>query len=337
MSWQFFCSFLVSTIVALLPLSNTLTSHAESVNTSPAANSSYDLINAVNTLRAAYGLAEYGINDILMHTAQSQADFMASTGNVTHSGPGGIGLTDRLLAAGYPLGGDLSAGGFRAENITSGNENRSAQSAVDGWTGDALHLNTMISPNLTEIGAGVAVADGKVYYVIDCALPNTGSAPQISTSASGSEATLTALDVPVSVAIVSTPNSDGDVIHEVKPGESLWQIAITYEVRIDDIKRLNNLTDNNIYPGNKLLIKQNVILPIASAMEAITKEVTETSTGVIVTATSTFRPKPTFLPTQPPAGAPINDDSIIGPAIGILALAVLGGWVFTRLGSNKKE
>src|SRR5690606_36486608 len=78
----------------------------------------FDLVNAVNALRAAYGLPAYSINPILMFTAQNQADFMAAAGNVTHSGPGGILLTDRLLAAGYPLAGDLSLGGFRAENIT---------------------------------------------------------------------------------------------------------------------------------------------------------------------------------------------------------------------------
>src|SRR5215207_5508026 len=59
-----------------------------------------DLVKAVNELRASYGLAPYRISPILMYTAQSQADFLAATGTVTHTGPGGSGLTDRLLAAG---------------------------------------------------------------------------------------------------------------------------------------------------------------------------------------------------------------------------------------------
>jgi hypothetical protein len=86
----------------------------------------------------------------LMFTAQNQADFKAATGNVTHSGPGGIGLTERLLAAGYPLAGDLSAGGFRAENITSGRDGMSAQAVIDGWMGDAPHQNTAFT-DLTEL------------------------------------------------------------------------------------------------------------------------------------------------------------------------------------------
>ncbi|HEX6269601.1 MAG TPA: CAP domain-containing protein [Anaerolineales bacterium] len=114
----------------------------------------------MNALRASYGLPPYGIDPILMYTAQAQADFLAATGTMTHAGPGGSSLTDRLLAAGYPLGGELSSGGFRAENITGVNESMPAEDAVKRWSGDALHLNTMISANLTEIGAGVAVSGG---------------------------------------------------------------------------------------------------------------------------------------------------------------------------------
>ena len=332
---HFTCSafVLVLVLVTFATLSTTSTSKAESVNQPLEAGSPFDLINAVNALRASYGLAPYSINSILMYTAQAQADFMAATEEVTHTGPDGIGLTDRLLAAGYPLAGDLSAGGFRAENITSGNEERTAQSAVHGWTEDAPHLNTMISPNLSEIGAGVAVANDRVYYVIDCALPTIERVPQGSTSASGSGSTVPAREAQTSVAIVSTPNSNGDVIHEVQQGQSLWQIAIAYEVKIDDIKRLNNLFDNNIYPGNKLLIKQDVILPTASLTE----------TQISGSTTIAESPMPTLLPTvtiifstEAASSTSVDDNSIMGIAMGIIALALLGGGVFTWLGSKKK-
>src|SRR5688572_7566043 len=151
----------------LLMLLVSVPARAQSIHRPAYVMTVYDLINAVNALRAAYGLTPYNINSILMFTAQNQADFMASTGQVTHAGPGGITLTQRLLAAGYPLSGDLSLGGFRAENITSGNEGMLAESAINGWMRDAPHQNTMLSPNLTEIGAGVAVANGRVYLVVD--------------------------------------------------------------------------------------------------------------------------------------------------------------------------
>jgi uncharacterized protein YkwD/LysM repeat protein len=320
-------SFVV--LVFLVAFNSTSTSYADSVRRPTLAGSPYDLVNAVNALRASFGLAPYNISSILMSTAQAQADFLSATGSMTHSGPGGISFTERLLAAGYPLAGDLSAGGFRAENITGGNESMPAEAAVDRWTGDSLHLNTMVSQNLTEIGAGVAISGGRVYYVIDCALPTTdGVPPGLATSIAGGSPAPVAVIVPVSV---STPNPEGNIIHEVKPGQTLWQIAITYEVKIDEIKRLNNLLDNFIYPGNKLLIKTGVMLPAASPTETPTQTVISTSTALptsMATATSTVN--------IDSSNAEPNDTNVMKVVIGIIALALLGGGIFTWLGNSKK-
>lgn len=298
-----------------------------------AAVSPFDMINAVNALRSSNGLAPYRINAILMNTAQAQADFMAASEDVTHSGPGGIGLTARLLAAGYPLAGDLSAGGFRAENITSGNEDRTAESVVDGWSGDALHLDTMISPNLSEIGAGVAIANGRVYFVIDCALPTTDILPQRAPSGPSSEASALTPNASNNVAVLSTQNSDGDVIHDVQPGQSLWQLAIAYDVKIDDIKRLNNLLDDNIFPGNKLLIKQDVIQPTASLPAATTNEPNLTPTNATIFSTALI---PVSTEVASSASTAVDNKSITVIAIGIIMLALLGGGVFMWLGNTRK-
>ena len=74
------------------------------------------LIEAVNNLRASNGLAPLIMHSILMQSAQSQADYMAATGNVTHARPNGT-YTQQLISLGFPLAGDLSLGGFRSENI----------------------------------------------------------------------------------------------------------------------------------------------------------------------------------------------------------------------------
>src|SRR5690242_4000533 len=87
------------------------------VHRRPLESIAYVLIAVVNALRSAYSLPAYDVNSILMTTAQNQADYMTLTETVTHFGLGGSTMTQRLLAAGYPLGGDLSAGGFRSENI----------------------------------------------------------------------------------------------------------------------------------------------------------------------------------------------------------------------------
>ncbi|NWG06113.1 MAG: LysM peptidoglycan-binding domain-containing protein [Chloroflexi bacterium] len=319
-------------------------SRAESPAIPDFADTVYDLVNAVNALRTANGLPPYAINSILMYTAQSQADFMAATGNVTHSGPGGIGLTDRLLAAGYPLAGDLSLGGFRAENITSGSETMTAQAAVNQWTGDAPHLNTMLSSNLTEIGAGVAVANGRVYYVVDCARPTAAGAPQVPTPAVGMGTSVpVVVEAPILPVVVSTPNADGNVVHEVQYGQTLWQIAVTYETKIDEIKRLNNLSGNDIYPGDMLLIRTGIAASAPSPTEATTSVSMAMSTVPPVLPTNTLMSQLTstlHLASFTPISftSPGSDtSSIAGVVIGIIVIALLGGGIITWLGSSKKE
>ena len=303
------------------------------INSKPIeADSPYDLINAVNSLRASYGLSAYSISSILMYTAQSQADFMAATGNVTHSGPGGISATDRLLAAGYPLAGDLSLGGFRSENITGGSESMTAQSAINQWTGDAPHLNTMISPNLTEIGAGVAVANGRVYYVIDCARPTTSGAPQATSPAGVGGATVPAGEASIPVVIVSTPNQNGEVVHEVLAGQSLWQIAIAYNVKINNIKSLNNFTGDSIFPGEKLLIKKVEVT--ATPVETVTTipiaspTIAATASPVQPTATVTSTPNPEAI---------TSNSNVASIVIGIVALAILAGGFLAWRGSSAPQ
>jgi uncharacterized protein YkwD len=323
--------FLIASLWFSLAFISSTQAQAESPYEPQFQINAYDLVSAVNALRAAYGLAPYGTNSILMLTAQNQADFMAATGQVTHFGPGGAALTQRLLAAGYPLDGDLSLGGFRAENITSGNESISAESAVQAWMGDALHQNTMLSPYLTEIGAGVALANGHAYLVIDCARPTTASgAPSVDTLLFGSGTSLPTDEAPVSPVILNTPNSNGKVLHEVKYGETLWQIAISYGVKIDDIKKLNGLSDNSIYPGNKLLIKIEATPTLApSTATAIPGIVVVPSSTMTTTAFRFVSATMTFTPRleQKPSNA-------MTWAIGIVALAIIGAGTIAWLGSK---
>ncbi len=327
-------------LVAFTALNSVSVSRAEPQRQPDFASSPIDLVNAVNALRASYGLAPYSINSILMYTAQGQADFLAATGSMTHSGLGGISVTERLLAAGYPLAGDLLLGGFRSENITGGAESMSAQAAVNSWTGDSLHLNTMTSPNLTEIGAGVSVNGGKVYYVIDCARPTTSGVPQPAATSTGGGSTVPTRDPNEGIIIPvapSTPNADGDVIHEVKAGQTLWQIAIAYKVKIDEIKSMNSLLGNDIYPGNRLLIKRGVTVPTASLTETPTQAATLTSTIAPISAAPTTGVTLTPTPILVSSSVSTSNSMIMKIAMGIIAFALLGGGIFTLLGGLKKK
>jgi LysM repeat protein len=192
----------------------------------------------------------------------------------------------------------------------------------------------MISPDLTEIGAGVSVNNGKVYFVIDCARPTNSGVPQVlGTSVVGASTDPTSRGIPIPVAM-ATPNADGDIIHEVKEGQTLWQIAISYNTTIDEIKRLNNLFDNNIYPVTKLLIRKTVTLtptlpvdyPTIEMASSPAQNPTVTVTALGATLTST--------PLNP--SLPASANNLIGIVIGILAVAILGGGIIAWLGSAKK-
>lgn len=290
-----------------------------------------DLIAAVNALRVSNGLPAYTANSILMQVAQDQANYMAATGQVAHR----PGLTQRILDAGYPLAGDLSLGGFRAENITGGS--KTAAQAIQEWTGDSLHLNTMLSPNLTEIGAGFAKLGDRYYWVIDCAQPTANGAQQAYTPNPNVAATesFSSNDFIVPV-VTSTPNEKGLVYHEVQNGQTLWAIAIEYGVKIDEIRAWNNLgATTNIYPGDKLLIRKDVPpspIPITS-----TSVGTKVPTATVQSSTARGLPTSTLLPTETSvlAAKSAEESSTAGIAVGIVLVTLLFAGMLTWIGSRR--
>ena len=265
-----------------------------------------------------------------MGTAQGQADYMASTGTITHTGAGGVSVTQRLLAAGYPLAGDLSLGGFRSENIV-GSPGMTPEQAVEAWTGDAPHLNTMLSGDLQEIGAGVAQADGVNYYVIDCARPL--GAGEIAAYTPGVEAQFSGgQDIIVPVAM-STPDVQGNLYHQVQSGQTLWSIAIAYGVKINDIRKLNHLdpTSTVIQLGAKLLVKRVGTATPAPTSTATREPETATPAPTLALASATLILMPTAT-LAPASSATISSSSA---AIAIVAVALIAAAVVAWAGRNR--
>jgi len=131
--------------------------------------------------------------------------------------------------------------------------------------------------------------------------------------------------VPVSVG---TARPDGDVIHEVKNGQSLWSIAIAYEVKIEQIKRLNNLSYTNLYSGQMLLVQKGATQPVPTSTEIAT--LTPRNTPV--------HPSLTMTPTSTQKVDVQNDNSdanasslTAGIVVGIVLLAGLLAGLFSRL------
>jgi uncharacterized protein YkwD len=321
---------------------------AQASNASPARpaqaqiSSPSQLIEAVNNLRVSYGLPALAVHPILMQTAQSQADYMAATGNVTHTRPGGITYTQQLLSLGFPLAGDLSLGGFRAENILSSYGPLVWDGVPPGWQ-DAAHMNTMLSQNFTHIGAGISQSGESYYYAVDTAAV-TGSgqmqsnAPAILTSVPAGAADASQYMVPVSV---STALSDGDVFHTVQYGQSLWSIAIAYGATIKSIQALNNLGgDLIIYQGQRLLVLKAATQPAPPASETPTPpQYTETiaPTAALPSTPTPLQPSPTAAPdSQASAPRPISSRVLV--VVLIVAAFVGAGmavWLIRDPGSGQ--
>jgi uncharacterized protein YkwD/LysM repeat protein len=314
-------------ILALFVTSSRPLSVKAGPSTAPRFASAYDMIDAVNSYRAQNGLAAYTVNSILMGTAQAQAEYMASIGAVTHTGPGGTSFSDRLIAAGYSFV-------FRSENIISGSASASGWSLVTSpsWA-DSLHQHTLLSPDLREIGAGVAVSGGTGYYVIDCG--GSGGGGSVSyTAVPGSTSVVGGGGAATPVIVLpNTPKPDGSVSHLVQPGETLWSIAIAYKTTIVELKAINRLADDNIYPGDTLMI----FLPKATETPAPTATATPFPTAtpfIFWTVTSSPEPTATPIPASPVAGG--SGTLIVGVII-IAAFVAAGAMTAAGARKNRKS
>lgn len=308
------------------------------------ATDAYTLIAEVNALRTSNGLAPYTINATLMAVAQAHSDYQAQTRTVTHYSADGSRPYQRGLAAGYPVGGNLSLGGFFSENIVAGNGMTPAQ-AVQIWQGDAPHLNTMLSPYLTEVGAGVTNVNGYIYYTLDASTPSGTTVlytPDPNATSDGTEAgtggALPTLDWIMPV-ITSTPNTDGRVVHEVQVGQSLWMIADIYGTTVQEIRALNGMSaDELVYPGEKLLIR-SVPTPLpstptlapTSTLPPPTPFLTETSVPTSVAA------QPSITPTLISAPEPVSIDPSILTVLTIIIVALAMAGLVTWLSGRDRD
>ena len=261
-----------------------------------AAPSPYDVIAAVNELRAGKGLPALEIDGSLMAAAQGQSDYLGSAYGTNfpswdqgHSGAGGTTARDRAVAAGYPL----AAGMNVVENWAGGNNSTPLFDVIYDYWADDAHMSTMITADGVAVGAGVTEGDGYVYYILNVAV-KYGSGGSSSGGGVASTIPTTAVTAQVAPVRVATPDAEGRIIHVVKDLESLWGIAVAYETTIDQIKAVNGLKNDVIFTGQELVIQAGYT-PTPSP-----------------TATLTPRP-PTRTPipqqTARPVGTALNEES----------------------------
>lgn len=222
-----------------------------------AAPSSYDLISMVNDLRMNNGLPAMETDGALMSAAQMQSDYLASeygtnfpSWDMGHVGAGGTAAIDRAAAMGYFVG----PGWNVLENWAGGNNSIPLSEIVYSFWNDDAHMGNMLHPDVVHVGAGVTEGDGFVYYIIDFAV-KYGSGGSSSGGVASTVPT-TAVTPKIAPVTVVTPNEDGSIIHEVEIGQTLWSIAVAYEVTVDQLLALNNLSANAvIYEGQTLFVQ----------------------------------------------------------------------------------
>lgn len=278
--------------------------------------SAQDLIAAVNALRASKGLAAYTFDASLSAYAQAQTDYMAANNLLTHTRPDGS----------VPWGIGLK------ENIAYG-QTMSPDIAVNQvWT-DALHYDPMVLPG-GAAGAGVSRSGDNLYFslvvrpsgVAVSTLPTQSAATQSGQVVAQAQNTL----APTATTTIAV-GADGAVTHVVVSGDTLTSIAAKYNTTVAELKRLNNIGDNNlIFLGTTLIISPaNTPTPTlepSATPSPVTPTVEPTVTKEVpATPTATPTLAPTATPTPAPQGFFAGVPGFFSKNLGGIVVGVLLG------------
>lgn len=118
---------------------------------------------------------------------------------------------------------------------------------------DATANNSVITVFLR--GATTYPVDQTDIYWDNTSLVAVGQTEPPADQPTNTPAPSSSSDVPAGSIPKSTPAPDGSVVHVVKAGETLIGIAVTYDVTLEDLRRLNNLTTDMVFVGQTLVIK----------------------------------------------------------------------------------
>lgn len=203
-----------------------------------------DLLGRINGLRASLGLPAYRLNGALSAAAQSQAQWIADTGQIAHVHPDGSSPRTRTANAGYGTT-DVS------ENIYGGT-NASVDAAWTFWINSKIHYRGLTNSRYQEVGIGIAGSSwGRAYVLV---FGNPGGPPPYVPPAGGSANSAP----PAPPSYVVGVDEHGFIMHEIQPGDTLGSIALLYGYTWDDIpymKEVNGLTDNRLLqPGEIFLV-----------------------------------------------------------------------------------
>lgn len=136
-----------------------------------------------------------------------------------------------------------------------------------------------------------------------------------------------ATPIPFSPQGTSTPDEYGSIYHVVQQGESLWSIAISYGVTIQEIQHHNDFIDDSlvIRPGQKLLIIPIYTPPVVEQSETMTATsppVNPQGTPIAENQTIAAATFPSSTSTSTPESTPTEDLPKNNPRL-LVALVII--------------
>ena len=173
------------------------------------------------------------------------------------------------------------------------------QMCVQAQVGDAGKINVFIGSSYRGSTAYHLDAwwDDASLTVVD-----VGPTP-VPTTGSGSNPVPTIAPVAQPPSVTSTPNPDGSVVHVVQSGDTLFALSLAYNVSVDQIYSLNNLSASSILSiGQKIIMKAG---SGAAAPTATTAPQPAASTAAAVPTTTTATTSTVQAPTTPGATTPV--------------------------------
>lgn len=270
-----------------------------------------DLLGRINGLRASVGQPGYSLNAALSAAANAHAQWMASTGQVSHVQPDGSSPRDRARAAGY-------TSPWVSENIYIGTQ-ATTGAAWNFWINSAIHYAGLTSPNYSEVGIGTASGSGGRAYVLVFGNP---SPPSVSTSrGSSSSGSSSAAAAPQPPSFVVGLDAQGNIMHEVQPGDTMGDIALIYGYSWSDLPymlELNGLTWDDVrvlkvgsiflvppYDGTYTPTPETVLLATAPAETPAAESTAETQPSIEVASVNVAAAAATPTASPSPSPAPL--------------------------------
>lgn len=213
--------------ISLMLLAASLTSAQDAI--------SY-LLSRTNSLRREKSLPAYSTHSALTAAARNHAAWMVAAGSISHKQDNGSGPRERAQNQGYPSN-------WVSENIYMGS---SAQAAWTFWLNSPIHYAGLVSPYYNNIGIGTASGAGRHAFVLVFG-NSLGRRPPSSADAQNSG---TAASQPAAPPVyVLGIDAVGNIMHQVRPGDTMGDIALIYGYTWEDIPymlAINNMTDDDI-------------------------------------------------------------------------------------------